>query len=352
MKFSWLDFCKTYGIAYVDQGTSVSKGHIAARCPFCSSADPSQHMGLKLDHREPYWGCWRDPSHRGRDPTRLIAAFLDCSFTEARAILTSFDQSGIDAYEEMVNQLHTQPPREPKKPAKPQTLMFPHEFRQLRYGEPASTPFLNYLARTRGFDQIDNLAWYYDLHYAVSGPFSGRVIIPFFFNNRLVGWTGRHVGSSPLRYKTLSDDAATAAKQGSEPAPINPKAIVFNHTNAEFGGRTLFVCEGPIDAIKLDWYGGHDVCAVACLGMPEPRQLLVIGRLSEGFEQVCVALDNDSLLKSDALQEELQSLCRCPVLRVIMPRGTKDPGEFQLGDVKRLVHTLRGGHVGSSWAVH
>lgn len=340
MNFSWLDFCNQYGIPYVETGPNTPRGHLSIKCPFCGRADPSQHMGLRLDTREPYWGCWRDDTHRGKSPARLIAALLDCSMAEAHKIIEVGDLSGIDDYERVASALQGTIGK-PERQEQVKELVYPREFRQLRDGEPASGPFMRYL-RDRGLDHLDNLSWFYSLHYAISGPFAQRVIVPFFFNGHLVGWTARAIGKSArLRYKTLSHKPETAEKQGSAiPAPMNPKAIVFNYDNASHGGETLFICEGPMDAIKLDWYGGPDVSAVACLGMPEPRQLMVIAKLSQVYDNICVALDNDSLLKSDALQEELQALCHCPVMRIIMPKGIKDPGEMQLRDVRHLLGSL------------
>ena len=72
-----LTFLDHNRIPYRTNGPNCAKGHVVIKCPFCGDEDPSEHLGIQLSTG--YWGCWRNSSHRGRRPHRLIMRLLGCN---------------------------------------------------------------------------------------------------------------------------------------------------------------------------------------------------------------------------------------------------------------------------------
>ena len=77
--------------------------------------------------------------------------------------------------------------------------------------------------------------WSYPFYWTNKVGFNNRIIIPFLYNNEIVGWTARAINDAKPKYI-------------SEQQP----GYVFNldrqHNNREF----VIVCEGPFDAISID----------------------------------------------------------------------------------------------------
>lgn len=112
---------------------------------------------------------------------------------------------------------------------------------------------------SRGFE-VDDYPWYW------SPDFSDRVIIPFIYENRLVGWTLRKITEGKPKYL-------------SEQTP----GFVFN-LDAQLPERKfLIVAEGPLDAISID--------GTAILGAEiMDKQAMLINRLNK---QVILVPDRD-----------------------------------------------------------
>lgn len=90
-------------------------------------------------------------------------------------------------------------------------------------------PVLEYI-RSRSF-YIDDYPWYW----SDENGFQNRLIIPFFYRNRIVGYTARLIRDGKPKYI-------------SEQQP----GYVFNLDRQKESRKFVFVCEGPIDAIGID----------------------------------------------------------------------------------------------------
>lgn len=76
----------------------------------------------------------------------------------------------------------------------------------------------------------------YPFYWANYNGFRNRLIIPFYYNNNIVGYTARKItDNNPPRY--LSDQQV---------------GYVFNIDNQRDCRNFVIVCEGPIDAISID----------------------------------------------------------------------------------------------------
>lgn len=338
MRFDWKLFCDTYGIPYVTHGPNTARGNLSIKCPYCGQADPSEHLGLKLDISNPAWACWRNTEHSGRSPRRLVQKLLGCSFEAAHSLINNqLDTAPEDLeLEHAVNALRPGIAKAatPTEATSLLPLQMLPEFRPLHQHMSATRytdMFLNYLAKDppegRGFGKdAAAVAEAFKLHYALSGEFAWRLIIPFYVNGVLFGWTGREVRNG-TRHRYHS--------RGS-------KDIIFNMDAAVAPGvSTLIIVEGPFDAIKLHYYGQRTGYAtVATLGVavtvPQIEQL---AKLVSQFKLSIVLLDREMLAAGLPLAAELSAISGHTV-RTKFLTTYKDPGEVPPGVVPYLCESL------------
>src|SRR5215469_12828470 len=248
--FDWEHFLDSHSIAYATRGGNIGRGHIGINCPWCGD-DDSYHLGISLANG--FYHCWREPvpgSHSGRSPYRLIEQLLGVGRQTARAIV----RAGV--------------------------LEFPREYFRLDSSPRAKRLYYPYLTG-RGYTerQVDWLVKRYRLCYAARGVFVYRVIVPVYYQNRLVTWTGRHIGDDELRYRTLSHDADNAIRSGQPQAVENIKNTLFDFDRAVYGGKTLVITEGVFDAMRVSFLGyDHGIQAVALFGkQANQTQLSLLG---------------------------------------------------------------------------
>lgn len=87
-----------------------------------------------------------------------------------------------------------------------------------------------YLRNVRGIDPYS-----YPFYWTSKVGFKNRLIIPFFFDGKIVGYTARAINDVKPKYI-------------SEQQP----GYVFNLDRQTIDRQFVFVCEGPIDAISID----------------------------------------------------------------------------------------------------
>jgi len=341
MHFDWKTFLDRHGVHYVERGPNVARNHVGINCPFCAS-DSGEHMGLSLDTKRPAWGCWRDKSHRGVNPIRLIVALLGCSTSYAESLVRQASAPELDAFEKAAASLRGEPMEatEAATTTKHQEAL-PAEFKKMTPQGTYGQLFLRYLLG-RGFNGVHRFAKHYDLRYCLTGSFKWRMIIPIYYHGELVSWTGRDItGHADLRYKTLSDDTGAAKTQGYLPARQNIKTTVYNRDKAEAGGKVLCVVEGPMDVLRLDWYlDDPEIVVAGCFGKPDESQVLLLSRLARKFDRVVSLLDNDAQAQAVALVDQLQELSGRPARWVPLPYGVKDPGELDTDLIKKFGQTF------------
>lgn len=126
--------------------------------------------------------------------------------------------------------------------------------------DPDIHPIIEYIY-DRGFD-IDSYAWYY----TNETGFNNRLIIPFYYQNNIVGYTARLVREGKPKYI-------------SEQQP----GYVFNLDNQTWKRPFAILCEGPLDAIAID--------GIAVLGSElSPKQKIFLDRLRK---EIIVVPDKD-----------------------------------------------------------
>lgn len=331
----WVRFLTMNGIDFVESGPNVARGNVNIRCPFCGEDDQSHHLGISLNGRG--WGCWRDRSHRGIKAQRLIQALIHCSYEEASRLVGDANavalvgDAGFGAH---VAQLLSPKP----EPEEERTLSFTPELRPLK-DEGLGQMFIGYLAK-RGYTRREatQLAAYYGLRYATTGIFRGRLIVPILMEDGLANWTGRAISRDAfVRYRTLSTDPEKAKADNLPLARIAVDRTVLNYGPllGNPSGDTLVVCEGPMDALRVDWLGRDNGVRATCLFGKNlsPSQLQLLENLAERFERMVLLLDND------ASMDTIQMMDRLGYLRfslMFVPPGVKDPAELNIDQFNRL----------------
>lgn len=308
VKLNWLQLFQDEGIQYVSGGKNTSKGFISIKCPFCLD-DPSEHLGVHL--ATGHWTCWRDSTHRSSSPERLLTVLTGHSKATVRLLIEAYTANGLDAFGTPVA-VETAP-QASKRP------QLPHEFRPIEV-DSLTHKFWQYLY-DRGFDDPDKLISNYELKACLFGRWKGRVIIPVKDSKGLVGWQGRAIQKSDTAPKYLTSSELV-------------KATIFNLQNLN-RGDILFICEGPFDALKVDYYGQSNGMRATCFfgvnfTFDQINQLI---SLRHRFRRVISLLDNDSagitasFLLSDYLPE-LEFGC--------LPDEIHDPGDLTKEQVLQM----------------
>src|ERR1019366_5803935 len=318
-KINWKRLLDSHGVEYIERGSSVVKGNIAVHCPMCGNADGGHHMGINLSNG--YWGCWRNTQHRGKSPIRLLMTLLKVSFAQACDI-AGLDAETVDpeGWDSIKNNLFEHDDQVDKS-ARVTQLRMPDEFREITSAV-RTTRFFNYLER-RGFplSTISELCRLYRLRAAVIGDFKDRVIMPYYMDAKLLTWTGRAVGETKMRYLDLAIDKSIA------PA----KQMLYNFNATRRPDKVLLVVEGPMDALKADFFGRmHGVRAVALsTNSMSDAQTYLLEEVSGNFEQVFVVMDNGNSLgvvDSFKMKEKLATIKNIDFLAI--RHEYKDFGEM------------------------
>jgi hypothetical protein len=327
MSFDWPRFLTQHNIPYITTG-KVGRNDLGCQCPFCGNADTGYNMSISLIDRG--WYCWKQPDgHRGRTPHRLIQALIGCSYTDAETMVNK-GVSYIPNDGDMLDRLHALfRISAPAAPVQRHKLTLPDEFRPIT-NIGMGRMFVAYLQK-RGFDLADipRLVNEYALYYCVSdsfmnGAYSNRLIFTIELDGELVSWTGRHIGSSKLRYNSLSTETNPAAS-------LTLKNTILWYDRLRRVDRgTLVVCEGPFDALKLNYLGNAQSIYATCVygSTMSETQIDLLQSLAQ-FNSRIVLLDGDAAIRYECNFKGGIGILESLGFRTrILPNTIKDPGEF------------------------
>lgn len=336
MAFDWIRFFQQQNIDYVETGPNVSKGNVNIHCPFCGDADPSHHLGVSLSGAG--WGCWRDPTHRGKSPKKLIIALTGCSPSAAMAMIGEESVAmPRDPMAEVLERLS--PARGENAPALSRKLKLPKSFKPFRETT-AFKPYEKYLRR-RGFtsDCIFNMTDRFQLYYCTVGPFAGRIIFAVRdMQGALVSWTGRAISKNVgLRYKTLPHKEESREDR-SIPLALGPvnNYLLWGNDLLDSPHDTLVLVEGPFDALKVrvlgDDYGVTSTCFFT--QAPSARQIDDLYEVAQHFKRLYLVLDRGTVQVSMRLTAALRTLRVQPLY---LPDSVKDPGDLDIIGFSKLL---------------
>lgn len=314
----WLALLTEKQIPFIERGANVKRGEVNIQCPFCGSADPSQHMGLNLDTG--WYSCWRNKrAHSGKSPLRLLMALLHIPYWQARQ-MAGLDETYVDpdGFTALAARILGRAGEDQPVEVLNRFLEFPKSFQPITgAGARRHRAYLE----GRGFDFIPNLAYHAGLMYAPSGEWSDRVILPYLLDGELMAWTGRAIAQATIRYRDLSRDECL----------LPPKETLFNYDCIAKGGKALVIVEGPLDALKIDFYG-HEVgvrAVALSTNSITDEQAYMLEEAESQFDNKYVMMDMATplgLIDSMRLRQQLAFIHDLQIAKV--PYGLKDAGEM------------------------
>jgi hypothetical protein len=308
----WIALLEDHHVPYVTSGPNTKKGEVSVKCPWCGPDDPSEHLGIKLEGEA--WGCHRNQQHRGKGPKKLVQALLGCSFNQARLVVEQYNQADPDSLADAIFEQKEAPVKAVQR------LKLPAE----AYPIPPKGRFIDYI-RSRGFDSPALVANRYGLKCCTVGRWKDRILIPVFNEySQLIAWTARAIMRpvSAPRYLSSSDVI---------------KTTLFD-IDSLYGGDVLFVTEGPMDAIKVDYYSSMRNCrATAVFGTSiTPAQISLLSKVAKRFKKTVILLDTDAIESAFNLSDWLPN-----AVVGQLPDGVKDPGDLTKDQVVALVNSYK-----------
>jgi DNA primase len=244
-----------------------SKGEVfLAECPYCGK--PSTHRTSFSVNIEKYiWHCFR--CGRGGPLTSLISFYAKIPYEAAEDMLEQ--PLGLR--------------REVKKPEEPlkECEIPPQSFFTIR---------ANRYLEERGIDSRTQIE--FGLYYCNQGRYQGRIIIPVFFNGKIITFQARTVmPDEEIRYLS----------------PFNaPKSRIWFNLDS-YINQDVYIVEGMFDCMKL-WQEG--IFAIAPLGKEISNDQMNI-LLDKRIKRVYLLQDQDALPE---LQKRWEKLSKCFEVRI------------------------------------
>jgi hypothetical protein len=224
---------------------SSRKGWATKNCPCCifrgESADKRSRLGLKIDGDSFGLNCfncglkikWKPGSKLYPDlKTYLLSSGLSEDqlqeinfklYQEESLITTDTGQVSISSLQTIYNQW-------PEVPLPDNTFTIP-ELIEVGCNDADFISVLDYINKRKLYN-LESLYWSFDKQYR------GRIIIPFYYDQKLVGFTGRAVNNS-IKIKKYLDN--------------RPLDFVYNLNSQKKSQRKFVILtEGIIDAMHVD----------------------------------------------------------------------------------------------------
>lgn len=162
------------------------------------------------------------------------------------------------------------------------------------------------------------------------GKFAYRIILPLFYEGKLVSWTGRSILSKKRcdeldipRYKNLSIEGSV----------MNPKDLFFNMDNSNHS--SVILVEGPMDCVRM---GDDCICSFGT-GVKQSQQEM----LAERYKTIFIAFDDEPEAQAKArhLGNNLTSLgVDVEIVNFCKDYGVNDPGDMRESMVREVKKEL------------
>ena len=340
-----------FNVRYVTEGKNVSSQNVGICCPFCGD-DPSEHLLVSYATTTAgWWFCWRSSEHKGRTLHRLLSRLLSKSHIEINSILEEWEDgpaaAGMTALEEFsrLDPDHLFDSPQTVSKIDQYAPLWPSSFHPIDTSQQAKE-YAAYLRYDRKFEELAiPIAQYYSLSYSVDEAWANRIIIPVFLYDKLLTWTGRSIGRSPLRYKTLKTRKWLPDSGTYEGDARSIRSLVYNADRLS-KGKLLIINEGPFDVMKLDFIGAAYGIRATCifgnqLGI---EQLYALSDIALDFEHIVIGLDvkssSDELMRWKLCEAVRPTGKLAPNPWLELPSGVGDAGDLTLSQAERVVEEL------------
>lgn len=261
MHFNVEQFLTDHGILYKTRGTNIAEGWIGVHhCPFCG--DTRYHGGIHLATGA--YSCWVC----GRKCWVYAYLMAEMGWTKAQMKELGrgyFSDAGVSVDVKRRKLITTD-----------RKLEFPPTF------IPLAEDGIYYL-RQRNFDP--SIGTRYNLKSVLLGDihWNYRIIIPFYIDGQLVGWTGRAiVPECEPRYKNISNKDAL----------VDMRSTLYNVDALQ---KKSILVEGPFDVMRI----GGATAAVIGLEYTTSQILMV---KNKGVEECTIVFDGEERAYKRALR--------------------------------------------------
>lgn len=298
-----IDFGRLFTDYRIPYTTKVNKGWINTNCPYCDTKVDSFNMGFSPT--DEFCNCWKCGNHDLKDTLSLVLRIPRQEMNGVlRPYLGRFNLS-----------------QSSKKIALAKSLSLP--------GDGFTNKERRYLEK-RNYDPD----FLHDKYGVVGGGITGkwkfRIIIPIYYNHRLVSWVARSIFSKDRikeldipRYKNLSIEESV----------MNPKDTFFNLDNCRHDEVVL--TEGAFDVMR---FGDDWLCS---LGTQLSQAQLKI--LCERFGKVYVMFDNEKEAQEKARKFAMQIASmglEAEVVDAYSEYGVNDGGDCNEEQVREIRQEL------------
>lgn len=284
----------------------VVKKWINVCCPFCKNPIDT-HFNGNFSLETPAYNCWRCGKHYWAEALSLLLGMNPIMTKKLASEYGNLPQSRFIKKDGA---------------SRPKRIELPG-FSELTEKE-------NKYLVERGFD-VDYLKKKFGIQGGgIAGKWSFRIILPIFYEGKLVSWTGRsilprsYIDENEIpRYKNLSVEESV----------VNPKDIFFNLDNSN--KREVILVEGPFDVLKM---GDDCICSLGT-SVTNNQKLLLLNK----YRKIYIAFDNEvsAQKKAHKLGEELSSVgLDVEVVNICEDYNKNDPGELIASEVTEIKNEL------------
>lgn len=282
----------------VEYNTRVNRGWTNITCPFC---DDSTFNG-GFNNSGDYFHCWKCGSHPFQEALWRVLAVPK---SEIASIIKNYHGRN-----ESLNVLN-------RKKNAVVSLELPTD---------TFTKAEKQYLKKRGFSPRHLKEKYGVVGGGIVGEWKYRIIVPLFYNGRLVSWVGRSILSKQQqeeyeipRYKNLSIEKSV----------IDPKSTFFNLDNCN--NKVGVLLEGPFDVMRM---GDNFFCSFGT--ELTQNQIRIIG---EKFNEVYILFDNEMQAQKKARKVGLQLSSigiNVEIIDCLGDYNVNDPGELNNVQAEKL----------------
>jgi len=292
------DFFNINDIKCWTSGKNVSQGWINIRCIFCG--DKSNHLGIRKSDLKA--SCWKCGGHYFPS---IVKEIIGCSMSEAKSMISEIDRK--------IKIEHG----DKNKSKRAKRIILPSN---------ASKEFpsihLRYL-KLRNFNPRKLIKEYDLLSCYLSGPFKFRIIIPIFYDHKMVAYTSRDVtDTQKQKYKMAKDKNCI----------VPASSLLYNFDTVEENGDA-FCMEGPTDV----WRFGKGAFCLLGVALTNEKLIRIAKRK---INNLYVLFDNDSTGIKLAKKHARTLAPVAKKVQILKLRKHSDPAKMKDDDVMNLKTVL------------
>lgn len=292
---------KDYNVPY---SLKVNRGWVNVNCPFCDTKSTSFNLGFNPAGN--YYHCWKSPhNYRIKE---VLSILLNIPESSLKDVLVDY-QGGAEILSD--------------RKVKPGV-------RRLELPTDTFTKAERKYLKSRNFDPGYLMKKYNIVGGGIDGDWKFRIIVPVFYQGRLMSWTGRSILPKEKlkelnipRYKNLSIEKSVR----------NIKELFFNIDNCK--SDTVVLTEGAFDVLRFD---GNAICSMGT-ELTE-RQ---VGLLADRFNKIFILFDNEPEAQKKARKFGLQLSSigmEVEVVNFYEDFGKNDMGECSPEEIKIIKKEL------------